>query len=364
MDRLKIAFLGDIMPGGLLTYEGHVSKEIIDYLNTFDLRVATCETAFGDGSSLCRFKMSHPKLGTVMYSLDEGIQLFKELNIDAVSIANNHSCDCNIEGLYHMIDLLNENGIRWFGAGHNLEEASRPAVINVKGKTVCLLGYLYEYPWFYFQPAYIPTETEGGIRRFDIKEVIQDVQKYKELFDYVFVMPHWGTEHTQWPNMNEVGYARSIIDAGADGVIGSHTHTVQPIWKYKGKMLCMSLGNFIFPDRYINKPRISYYPSKEEIQSSDIPVLSGFPYVDRLSIKKVSDLDRRGIICAVSMLDNKTSYTTRYTYLTHRHQLVFDKHVSTAYKLKMEFIKTLFLDKHYIAFRIYRKLKTLIKRFK
>lgn len=361
MEDIKIAFLGDIMPGGLFHKEGSISNEIKDYLESFDIRIATCETAFGDGSTLCRFKMNHPKLGTVMFSPDESVSLFKKLNINAVSIANNHIGDCGLEGIYHTIDLLKAENIKCFGAGRNKIEAEAPAILQIKGKKICLLGYFLDYNWMYFQPAYNPTDSLGGINKYNIEKVIADVNKYKNLYDYVFILPHWGTEHTQWPNLYEFKDAQRIIEAGATGIIGSHTHTVQPIWKYKGKIIAMSLGNFIFPDRYIVSPRISYYPSKEEIAGKQIPVTYKFPFVDKLTLKKVPELDRRGCICSLVISTSNQDINQVYTKLSSNHRLDFDKNINLLYKCKMDIIHMLFDSKHFFLLKIKKRLSSFFK---
>lgn len=361
MNNIKIAFLGDIMPGGLFHQEGNISNEIKEFLDSFDLRIATCETAFGNGSTLCRFKMNHPKLGTVMFSPDESVSLFRKLKIDAVSIANNHIGDCDLEGIYHTIDLLEAENIKCFGAGRNQIEAETPAILQVKDKKICLLGYFMDYKWMYFQPAYDPTESTGGINKYSLEKIIADVKKYKIIYDYVFVLPHWGTEHTQWPNLYEFKDAQRIIEAGASGIIGSHTHTVQPIWKYKGKIIAMSLGNFIFPDRYIVSPRISYYPSKEEIEGKKIPVTYTFPFVDKLTLKRVPELDRRGCICSLTLSSNKQNINQVYTKLSQTHCLSFDNDVDLLYKWKMGMIHMLYNSKHFFFLKIKKRISLLLK---
>lgn len=55
-DIVNLAFVGDIMPGGVFVRRGGVDKEVMDYMNSFDLRIGTLESAFGDGVTLCHKK--------------------------------------------------------------------------------------------------------------------------------------------------------------------------------------------------------------------------------------------------------------------------------------------------------------------
>jgi poly-gamma-glutamate synthesis protein (capsule biosynthesis protein) len=57
---------------------------------------------------------------------------------------------------------------------------------------------------------------------------------------------HAGNEYTDKPNDSQISFAHKAIDAGAELVIGSHPHVVQPVEKYKGKYIFYSLGNFVF----------------------------------------------------------------------------------------------------------------------
>lgn len=320
-ESINIAFVGDIMPGGVFVRTGGVGREVQSYLDSFDIRLGTLESAFGDGSTLCHIKNT-PKLGTIIFSPDERIKMLLDLGINAVSLANNHSCDCDLSGLYHTMDLLDKNGISHFGAGHTTEEAAAPAVIHCKGKTICLLGYLQEYDYLYQGVGYIPTDKEGGINVFALDKVLKDVKRYKELYDYVFVMPHWGTEGSVFPKAKEKKYAQKIVEAGADGVIGSHAHIVQSVKNYNKKVIAMNLGNFAFPDRYVVKPRISYYPTEEELANKKIPIVTSFKLVDSLSYKKVAKPERVGMILGVEIKNDSIHFKKYYTELLKNNTIV------------------------------------------
>jgi len=320
-DIVNLAFVGDIMPGGVFVRKGGVDKEVLDYMNSFDLRIGTLESAFGNGSTLCHIKNT-PKLGTIIYSPDDSIKMLLDIGINAVSLANNHSCDCDLVGLYHTMELLDKYGILHFGAGHTAAEAAAPAVLHCKGKTICLLGYLQEYHSFYRGKGYVPTDSEGGYNIFDIDKVLGDVKHYINLYDYVFVMPHWGTEGTVLPKPEEVRFANMIIEAGATGVIGSHAHVVQSVKKYHNKVIAMNMGNFAFPDRYVVKPRIAYYPTDEELANHSIPVVNSFRIVDSLSYKKVSDSERKGMILGISLNGETIVLKKYYTLLLDNNTII------------------------------------------
>jgi poly-gamma-glutamate synthesis protein (capsule biosynthesis protein) len=282
MDEIKIAFVGDIFPGGvLINQEKTCDDKVMDVLMSADLRVATLECALGpgevDGYSFDEEKMARPDWRNIFWAPNECINRLKELHIDVVTIANNHIFDLGEKGLINTIRLLDENGIKHCGAGANMEEASKPAMVEINGKKIAFLGYM-PYWWEAPHPA---SEINAGINHLHIEKVEKDVIKSKEQYDYVFVLPHWGIEHTHYPTNREREFALKIINAGADGIIGSHTHMIQPLVKYKGIPVFFSLGNFLFPDYYISANRPVCYPKVEEITS--IPSVFGYPkYPERI----------------------------------------------------------------------------------
>jgi len=77
--------------------------------------------------------------------------------------------------------------------------------------------------------------------------------KTEKLADLIIVYPHWGTEYlTSHPDKRQTDLAHQFIDSGADIIIGSHPHVIQPIEIYKEKPIFYSLGNFVF-DQYFSK---------------------------------------------------------------------------------------------------------------
>lgn len=314
---IRIGVVGDMMPGGALVYEGGVSSDVRTLFSGFDLRVANLECAFGDGSTLCHIKMSDPSLGNIIYAPDAAIRVLKDLNINVVSLANNHSCDLDLDGLSHTIELLDANGIAHFGAGRTADEATRPAVVQVKGKQLCFLGY-FPPQW---EASYPPDKSRGGLNHFYIDKVISDIRKYSREYDYVFVMPHWGVEHTRLPCVEDVENARRMLSEGAVGVFGSHAHITQAAFSCGKGIVAMNLGNFIFPDRWIKSPRLTCYPSEEERAGHDGSVTWKFPIVNGLTYKRVPRAGRIGLVCDVAVSDSGVGLNKIHTMLDFDHVL-------------------------------------------
>ena len=345
---IRLGFVGDVMPGGEFLYHGHIDKRIKDMFGKFDLRIANLESAICDGKTKCHIKINDPKLGNIIFSPEEAICVLKELNINVVSLANNHVCDCDLEGLKNTIEILDKNGIVHFGAGRTKKEAEQPAFIRIKDKSFCFLGY-FPPNW---EAPYPPTEKNGGLNHFYIDKIISDIERYKKECDYLFVLPHWGKEYTRLPFVSDVIYAKQIIEAGATAVIGSHTHIVQSVLKYKKGLIAMSLGNFIFPDRWIVPPRMTYYPSEEERNLKKHPVVYGFPIVNELSYKKVDDANREGVVLSVDINEQNVEYNLTYTKLDYNHYLNVSP-LKTLERIKLMLLALVLKDSRTFLYRFY-----------
>ena len=262
---MKLLFCGDIMPGGVLPYQdSFVQNDIIEYLKSFDLRIGTLECAIGNNLKFEASKMNAEM--NIVYARNEDFFRVKELGIDIVSLANNHVYDLGEAGLKNTIDCLRRNNIRYVGAGMNLDEASAPLVIEKDGLSIAILACCING----LKPVWVTaaTPTSSGIWQTDIETVCKKISRIKKQYDYVIIMPHWGIELLFFPPEEYYFYARRMIDAGADFVLGSHTHRIGPYWKYKGKTICYSMGNFLFPDFCMQVPKPQFYPkSSEEFKS-------------------------------------------------------------------------------------------------
>ena len=83
----------------------------------------------------------------------------------------------------------------------------------------------------------------------DGKTVTKAIRLAKRTCDYVIVFPHWGYENTTELSGAQIANSRAWIDAGADAIIGNHSHCLQGMDYYNGKYIAYSLGNFWFNAR-------------------------------------------------------------------------------------------------------------------
>ena len=184
--------------------------------------------------------------------------------IDVVSLSNNHSMDFGRDALFDTMDVLSHHGIAYVGAGMNETAARRSANFICNAVKVSVLAYSWNFYLTVEATAKKPgvaviqreKTTEGPeIATTQRKKMAQDIKRAKAWADVVIVSFHWGWEYADHPTKTDRKTARHAIDAGADLVIGHHPHVVQGVEWYKGKLICYSLGNFIFDQRRIRTRR-------------------------------------------------------------------------------------------------------------
>jgi poly-gamma-glutamate synthesis protein (capsule biosynthesis protein) len=183
--------------------------------------------------------------------VEEGLKL---AGIDVLSLANNHVGDWGSRALVQTVEAVEEMGIEPVGAGENLAQARRPAIIDVDGVRVGVLATdsIGESP--------AAGRSTPGTNRIDmpprtgpldeaaLDRVIGDIRALRPDVDLLVVVPHWGTQYTHRPEPSQRRVGAAMVRAGADLVVGGHPHWVQGVEVVDGAdgLLVHSLGNFVF----------------------------------------------------------------------------------------------------------------------
>lgn len=172
-----------------------------------------------------------------------------ENGFNIISLANNHAMDYGEEGLTYTQSLFPKCST--LGAG-SWDEAYQPLIKDIDGKKLAFLALTqHEYGTLY-EESY--QAFEKGTAWMQHPKVDEIIIKSKSECDYLFLIVHAGYEYEYYPLPELVTLYHHFIDIGADGIIASHPHIVQPFEKYKGKPIAYSLGNFFFDKKNANKP--------------------------------------------------------------------------------------------------------------
>ncbi len=151
--------------------------------------------------------------------------ILSQNNFNLVNLANNHIYDYYSKGVEDTFHHLKTAGVEHFG-GMKLEDSY--TIKSVGDKKIAFVGI---------------DETTRPIKLDNFYPLLQ---KLKSENDFVFVNIHWGYEYDKLPSKFQEDIGHSLIDNGADVVIGHHPHVVQSVEVYKNGVIFYSLGNFIF----------------------------------------------------------------------------------------------------------------------
>ncbi len=217
-------------------------EEISEVMSGADIAVVNLETCVSDRG------VSEKKEGYGFRTPPEMLEGFVNAGIDAVNLANNHTRDFGYDALLDTFENLGSSGIEYFGAGNDLSEAQGLLIIEKNGVKVGFTGANRVY----LSDSCAASEDHAGVNQIgsaDSSKTLAYIEKLKEydsMCDVLIVFLHAGEEEVFEVTDYQKTVSRKFIDAGADIVVGGHSHTLQPIEFYSGKPIIYSIGNLIF----------------------------------------------------------------------------------------------------------------------
>ncbi len=254
-NSLVMVLAGDIMghdsqiAGAYVDSTGSYDYEptfryIKDYFTDADIAIGNLEVSLAGKP----FK-GYPQFS----SPDEVAIAAKEAGIDVLLNANNHALDCRAKGVQRTIDVLDTLEILHTGTFVSKIEREKyyPLIIEKKGIRIALLNYTYGTNGLRVDTPYVVNRIDTAIIRRDLEKA-----RLAEP-DFTCVTIHWGIEYERNENSQQRRIADFIFKHGADVIIGSHPHVVQPIKYHKvpvgditeARPVFYSLGNFVSNQR-------------------------------------------------------------------------------------------------------------------
>ncbi len=267
-----------------------ISPYTIETMQNMNLMWINNEFCYSEGGS------PMPGKAYTFRSSPEHVSWLSDMGVDIVGLANNHVYDYGADAFEDTLVTLKGAGIPYVGAGRNLTEAMTPvyfqvnldgtyellpnlATASLSSRDDCfIIAYVAASRAEKYKLTPQATETEGGILRcYDNELFISEIQEAKQYADYVIALPHWGTEDSTVLEEAQTEGAREYLAAGADAVIGAHSHILQGIELIDDKPVVYSLGNFWFDyrdeDTEIATIHISgTYVENEELSIEDCDV--------------------------------------------------------------------------------------------
>ncbi len=240
---ITLVAVGDIMLG---RYIGRVTH---DYGSDFPFsKVASllraADIVFGNLESIistseCR--PSYPGKPYNFHASKDAAPALRNAGFTVLNLANNHAMDYGESSLTKTARLLAENGIVTLGAGKDGEQAHKPAIVSVSGTSFGFLGYSMAHAGSVYAG-----QQHAGIAQLKLDDIKRDIAELRGKVDVLVVSLHWGKEYDTMPTQQQRQDVHTMIDWGADIIIGHHPHVLQGLEIYNGKLIAYSLGNFVF----------------------------------------------------------------------------------------------------------------------
>lgn len=261
---LVIAAVGDIMVhidqiiAAEVTVDGKKAydfdptfNEIAPYLQKADFVIGNLETTIAGEKN--RGYSGYPEFNAPESLLTS----LRKAGFDFVSTANNHSLDRREAGVITTIENLEKEGLLYTGTARSQEERDRPLVLERNGIKLALFSYTYGT-----NGIPIPNGKNYLVNLIDKEAMKQDIAKVRSEVDFVIVSMHYGHEYHRQPNTQQIEISDFLVEQGADIVLGSHPHVIQPaVWRQREHLtvegmheqrdafIIYSMGNFVSAQR-------------------------------------------------------------------------------------------------------------------
>lgn len=251
--ELSLLFIGDIMQHGpQIRAAYNDSLKVYDYSSCFEHIAPIARNTDATIANLEVTLAGRPFKGYPQFSSPDNLAVtLKAAGINYLVTANNHSCDRRSQGVKRTIKVL--DSLKIHHTGTFLDSPDRvknnPLIIERNGIRVAILNYTYGTNGLSVKKPLIVNYIDSTVILQDLKACAMDG------FDKIIVFMHWGLEYKSLPSDYQKQYANFCLKNGADYIIGSHPHVLQPMERFydstqqKEQLVVYSLGNFVSNQR-------------------------------------------------------------------------------------------------------------------
>ena len=236
---MKALLLGDVSPTSenkMLFASGDIQTLFTDTLCLFegnDINLVNMECA------LTNTETAITKIGPAITAPTNTANVMAAIGVNYCNLSNNHFFDHGIAGAESGLKALADAGITTTGFGQNYEDSRKNLVIEKGGEKIVIIA-VCEHEYTY------ALDDRMGSRPFCPFDTLADIRNAKKDADRVIVLYHGGKEMCRYPSPRLLKACRAMIDAGADVVLGQHSHCISCYEPYNGGHILYGQGNFHF----------------------------------------------------------------------------------------------------------------------
>lgn len=287
---VKLSFVGDLMCHSVQYQYARIEKDSFDFTGVYRfVKKYFHESDFvlGNLETVTAGKSKNYSGYPFFNSPNKFVSDLKTVGFDFLFTSNNHSLDRGEIGVIKTIENLTTNNLHYTGTHSSSNDRDSLRIINIKGINFAFLSYSYGT-----NGNPIPKGKSFLINLIDEKLIERDIELAKaKNADCIIVYFHYGEEYQREPNLFQREIVNKTISFGADMIIGSHPHVIQPLQIYpsKGKidsvLVAFSLGNFISNQRWrysdagvILQVEISKYSVNDSISLSKVEFIPTYVF--------------------------------------------------------------------------------------
>ncbi|MGB9012901.1 MAG: CapA family protein [Aeromicrobium sp.] len=237
---MTIAFAGDVHTADPVDPTDPAYAGAFQQLREADVAMVNLETAVATSGT--------PADKRFLFRADPAIlDKLASWGVDLVTMANNHALDYGRDGLEETLLARDDANLGVLGVGRTADQALSPAQITVRGSTITFLAAkLDDDPTADPTAAWAATKTLSGVASAsDPAALLAGVERHSDR-GAVVVFLHWGIQGNFCPNAEQVDLAAALRRAGADVIIGAHSHTIQSMGQVGDGFVAYGLGNFMW----------------------------------------------------------------------------------------------------------------------
>jgi len=210
--------------------------KLADEAGPCDLRIGNLESPlWGDGGVN---QLKRPRICTT----EQAAKCILPLGLDLLFVGNNHIYDCLERGFENTTAFLQNNNIRFLGAGKSQREAAQPVILEKRGISLGFLNYVHRNT----NPN-VPSEAGVFLNYFDEAVALEEIACLSRKVDVLLLYLHWGAEQfIRFPTLAQRRFGRQAVETGATVVCFDHAHTLQPHEEWRDGHIFYGLGILMF----------------------------------------------------------------------------------------------------------------------
>jgi len=343
----EINFVGDLMCHSTQFQYAHVKDDSFDFNGTLSevkKYLSDADFTIGNFETVLAGKKKQYKGYPFFNAPDDFLLAIKEAGFDFLVNANNHAIDKGSYGVERTINKMDEFGIKHTGTYLSEQDRDSIRIFNINGIHFAIIAYSYST-----NGIPLPKGKNYIINLIDYDLIKKDIAEARnEGVDIVLVYFHFGEEYQRNPNSYQKEVINNTMNAGADIIIGSHPHVVQPVDYFKTNnanldtgFVAYSLGNFISNQRwrYSDAGVILKIKVSKNILTDSV-YLSGVSYLPTWVFKGNTEKGREYIILPSQKSYDDSSYSYLSRLAKDKMQQAFEdtKYIITKLNNKTELI--------------------------